>query len=165
MSHTHLSAHPSERSTAPTSHCVDQSSVQHLLGYELALADITSKAAFFKFVGDPLDLRPVEFTILMLVRSTPGVTQKQLAKVLLVSAPNVTLLLDRLSAKGWVERTRSDVDRRVQKVSLSAEGRRLADEAHRLSLGCEHEMLRHLSIGERTLLMELLRRINGHRPR
>ncbi len=146
-------------------HQVNQSSVQHLLGYELALADIASKAAFFKFVGDPLDLRPVEFTILMLVRSTPGVTQKQLARVLLVSAANVTLLLDRLSAKGWVERTRSDVDRRVQNVNLSAAGRQLADDAYQLSLGCEHEMLRNFTMGERTLLMELLRRINGHRPR
>lgn len=142
---------------------VDQSSLQHLLGYHMALADVPAKAAFYKYIGEPLRLRHVEFTILMLVKSNPAITQKRLAQTLAVSAPSITILLDRLVDKGWIERVRSDTDRRVQHVHLTAEGARLAKQSHRLSLNCEQEMLRHLTVAERTMLLELLDKVARHR--
>ncbi len=142
---------------------VDQSSLHHLLGYHMAQADIPAKAAYYKYIGDPLQLRHVEFTILMLVKANPGVTQKQLSQTLAVSAPNITLLLDRLEDKGWIERVRSDADRRVQHVQLTAAGVALARQSHELSLDCEREMLRHLTPGERLLLLELLDKVARHR--
>lgn len=146
-----------------TTPAVDQSCLQHLLGYHMAQADIPAKAAFYKYIGQPLSLRHVEFTILMLVKSTPAVTQKQLSQTLAVSAPNITILLDRLVDKGWIERVRSEADRRVQHICLTPEGADLADRAHRLSLGCEVEMLRHLTDGERIMLLELLDKVARHR--
>ncbi len=146
--------------TAPA---VDQSSLQHLLGYHMAQADIPAKAAFYKYIGEPLKLRHVEFTILMLVMSNPDVTQKQLAQTLAVSAPNITILLDRLVDKGWIERVRSETDRRVQHIRLTPAGADLAERSHQLSLGCETEMLKHLTDGERIMLLELLDKVARHR--
>ncbi len=142
---------------------VDQSSLQHLLGYQVALADIPTKAAFYKYIGEPLKLRHVEFTILMLVRANPAITQKQLAQTLGVSAPNITILLDRMVEKAWIERVRSTTDRRVQHIHLTPSGARLAEQSYELSLSCEREMLRHLTPGERALLLELLHKVAGHR--
>lgn len=151
--------HPSE--TPPPT--VDQSSLQHLLGYHMAKADIPAKAAFYKYVGEPLKLRHVEFTILMLVKSNPAVTQKQLSQTLAVSAPNITILLDRLVDRGWIERVRSEFDRRVQHIHLTAEGARFAEQSHRASLTCEKEMLKNLTPGEQLMLLELLDKVARHR--
>lgn len=142
---------------------IDQSSLSHLLGYHMAQADIPAKAAFYKYVGVPLGLRHVEFTILMLVKDNPAVTQKQLAQTLAVSAPNITTLLDRIVERGWVERVRSESDRRVQHIHLTAVGRKLAEASYRASQTCEKEMLRHLTAGERTMLLELLDKVARHR--
>lgn len=146
-----------------TTQSVDQSALQHLLGYHMAQADIPAKAAFYKYIGEPLKLRHVEFTILMLVKANPAVTQKQLSQTLAVTAANITILLDRLVEKGWIERVRSDADRRVQHIYLTAEGAALAEHSHQLSLSCEFEMLKHLTEGERIMLLELLDKVARHR--
>lgn len=142
---------------------IDQSALEHLLGYHMAQADIPAKAAFYKYVGEPLGLRHVDFTILMLVKSNPGITQKRLSQTLAVSAPNITTLLERIESKGLIERVRSDADRRLQHVRLTAAGARVAKRSYELSLDCEREMLKHLTPGERTLLLELLDKVARHR--
>lgn len=147
----------------PHAGAIDLSTLDHLIGYHVAQATIPSRAAFDKAIGDPLKLRRVEFTILMLLLANASLTQKQLARVLAISAPNLTILLDRMADKGWLLRTRSEVDRRVQNVSLSDEGRRLARDAHARSLDCEHELQSHLTPGERAILHELLKKLARHR--
>ena len=129
----------------------------------MAQADIPAKAAYYKYIGEPLKLRHVEFTILMLVKSNPGVTQKQLSQTLAVSAANITILLDRLVDKGWIERVRAEADRRMQHIHLTVTGAVLAEQSHQVSLGCEREMLKHLTDGERTMLLELLDKVARHR--
>ena len=129
----------------------------------MAQEDIPAKAAFYKYIGEPLNLRHVEFTILMLVKRNAGVTQKQLSQTLAVSAANITLLLDRLVDKGWIERVRSEDDRRAQHIHLTPVGAALAEQSHRVSLSCEREMLKHLSDGERIMLLELLDKVARHR--
>jgi len=140
-------------------HGVDQTCLAHVFGYQIAQADVPFKRAFFKHIGEPLGLRPVEFTILVLVAFNPGVTGKQLAQALAVTAPNITILLDRLSEKGLVERVRSETDRRAQNIHLTDAGEKLARRAHAVSKTMEQEMLRHLSEGERVMLLELLHKV------
>jgi DNA-binding MarR family transcriptional regulator len=142
---------------------LDQSCLSHLLGYQLVQADIPLKRTFFKHIGEPLGLRPVEFSILMLVAFNPGVTGKQLAQALAVTAPNVTILLDKMSEKGLLERVRSETDRRAQNIHLTPAGERLARRAHGVSLTMEQDALRHLSEGERVMLLELLQKVARHR--
>lgn len=142
---------------------VDQSCLAHLLGYQIAQADIPTKGAFYKHIGEPLGLKPVEFTILVLVLHNRGCTGKQLAQALAVTAPSITLLLDRLSDKGWVTRVRSETDRRAQNIHLTATGEALAKRAHAVSRAMEQDVLRHLSEGERAMLLELLQKVARHR--
>jgi DNA-binding MarR family transcriptional regulator len=142
---------------------VDQTALSHLLGYQMVQADIPLKRTFFKHIGEPLGLRPVEFTILVLVAHNPGVTGKQLAQALAVTAPNITILLDKMSEKGLLERVRSETDRRAQNIHLTAAGEKLAKRALGVSKTMEQEVLRHLSEGERVMLLELLQKVARHR--
>lgn len=144
-------------------HAIDHGCLGHLLGYQLSLAEIPAKRVFCKQIGEPLGLRPVEFTILILAAFNPGATQKQLAQALAVSAPNMTILIDRLAERCLVARVRSQTDRRAQNIHLTPAGRKLARAAHETSKTMEQDLLRALSDGERALLLELLHKIGRHR--
>ena len=146
-----------------TAHGLDQSSLRHVLGYQLAQADVPTKKIFFKHIGLPLQLRPVEFTILMLIAHNEDVTQKQLSQALAVSAPNITTLLDRLEERELLNRVRSETDRRSQLIRLTRKGSTLARKAYDVSLTMEHDLLRHLTEAERAILVELLQKVARHR--
>ena len=138
---------------------LDQSCLQHLLGYQIARADVPTRRAFAEHIGKPLDLSPVEFSSLVLLAFNPGTTPKQLAEALAMVAPAVTVLLDRLEKRSLIERARSDSDRRAQIVSLTPTGRELALQAHALSMDMEQEVLGALSAAERAILIELLQKV------
>jgi energy-coupling factor transporter ATP-binding protein EcfA2 len=93
-----------------------------LVGYAATRASVELKKTFQKHLG-PLDLRAVEFSILVLVAANPGANQRQLGQSLEVSAPNMAITLDKMVERGWVERVRSTEDRRAQEIHLTAAGR------------------------------------------
>ena len=110
---------------------------------------------------EPLDLKVVEFSILMLVAANPQVNQKQLGAALDISAPNMAVTLDRLVERGWVERVRSTQDRRAMHIHLTASGRDLVERAEKIAATMEAPALQVLSTAERALLIELLMKVAG----
>lgn len=78
----------------------------------------------------PLGLTRAQFNVLMLLghQATDGsLTQTQLGRMLLVHRSNVTGLVDRMEESGWIRRTGSAGDRRVNEIRLTAAGRRLLE--------------------------------------
>ena len=72
------------------------------------------------------DLSPSQFNILNLLCDRPdGCTQIELSRLLIMHRSNVTGLVDRLEARGLVQRRDSPHDRRVYRVILTAAGRKL----------------------------------------
>jgi MarR family transcriptional regulator for hemolysin len=144
---------------------LDQSCLDHLLGYQVTQANISCRKVFANHIGNAYKLSPVEFTILMLVAHNPDTTQKQLSQALTVSAPNVTALLDRLSDRDLLTRVRNESDRRSQHVRLTRKGAILVEDARKVSLTMERELLGHLSGNERELLFDLLQKVaHARRP-
>src|SRR2546428_14046775 len=91
---------PSRTDATPAGHLVE-AQLHRVLGYQLAQAAIATTAVYTQAVGEPFGLRPVEFTILSLIDQNPGGSPAQLAKALAVTAPNITMWVDRLEAQGW----------------------------------------------------------------
>jgi DNA-binding MarR family transcriptional regulator len=143
---------------------LDRSGVDHLLGFQLALATARTREVFMREIGTPLELRTVEFTLLVLLLTNGGASPKQLARSLAMPAPNVTALIDRGVARGLVERRRNSTDRRALQILLTAAGKALARRAHAASLTMEDALLQRFSPGERTLLRELLLRLAQGAP-
>lgn len=137
---------------------LDQSRLTHLVGYAASRAAITMRRIFAKNFA-PLDLKVVEFSILMLVASNPQVNQKQLGQALDVSAPNMAVTIDRLVERGWVERVRGTRDRRAMHIHLTASGAELVAKAEAIAQTMEAPALRGLSAAERALLIELLMKV------
>ena len=142
---------------------LDQSRLTHLVGYASTRASITMRRVFVRHLG-PLDLKIVEFSILMLVASNPQINQKRLGAALDISPPNMAVTLDRMVERGWVERVRSTQDRRAQQIHLTAKGTELVQRAEKIASTMEHASLRVLSPAERALLIELLMKVAGGKP-
>ena len=139
---------------------LDQSRLTHLVGYAASRAAIEMRKVFARCLG-PLDLKVVEFSILMLVASNTDTNQKRLGQALEVSAPNMAVTIDRMVERGWVERVRSTADRRAQNIHLTHEGRVLVAKAEAISATMENAALSVLSHAERELLIELLLKAAG----
>lgn len=130
-----------------------------LVGYQLAQASIVTDRVFDAQASRRGGLRRVEYTILALVQVNPDVTARQLARALAVTPPNIAIWLDRLESRGWVVRTRSVTDARVQHIRLSRTGATLVDQTTKLLLDAEAEALATLTAAERAMLAELLHKV------
>ena len=137
---------------------LDQSRLTHLVGYAASRAAIRMRRVFAQNFA-PLDLKVVEFSILMLVAANPQVNQKQLGQALDISPPNMAVMLDRLVERGWVERVRSTLDRRAMHIHLTPSGTELVGRAEKIAATMENTALRSLSTAERALLIELLLKV------
>jgi len=136
-----------------------EAGLKSIVGYQLAQAAITTNHIFRAQVGDPIGLGRVEFTLLMLIRDNPGCTGTRLARALDVTAANVTMSIDRLQARGLVQREPSAADRRSVHLRLSAQGQTLIDAAAERIAAAEAQTLAPLSAAERGILLELLHRV------
>lgn len=135
-----------------------------IVGYQLAQAAVATTRVFQQQVGVPFELRPFEYTLLVLVGDNPGASSSSLAQALAVSAPNITMAIDRLAERGLVRRRQSSTDRRRQELRLSADGTRLVALATERLLDGERAALAALSSAERGMLLELLQKVARSAP-
>lgn len=135
-----------------------------IVGYHVAQAAVTTYGAFESHIGRPFGLRKVEFSLLMLLMANGPLSPKRLGATLTLTAPNLTLLLDRLQDRGLLRRERNPHDGRSQHIVLTDKGQRLARDSAAASLPMERELQGTLSRAEHAMLIELLCRLAGHPP-
>ena len=132
-----------------------------IVGFHIARAAVTTYDAYERFIGKPFDLKKVEFSLLMIVMANEAIAPKRLARALAVTAPNLTMLLDRLQERGLISRERNPADGRSQHVVLTVRGRQLAQQAAGAAEPMERQLLGHLSRAEHAMLIELLDKLAG----
>jgi len=142
-----------------------ESSLHEVLGYQFAQASIVTGQVFDTTVGGPMELRPVEYTVLSLVHENPGVSARQLATALAVTPPNITMWIDKLEQRGLVVRERSATDRRAQHLRTTPQGSRTARDATAAVRAAEAAQIDALTPAERAMLIELLTKVARCRPR
>jgi DNA-binding MarR family transcriptional regulator len=142
---------------------LEEARLHYVLGYQLAQASIVTHGLFMRLIGEPLELRPVEYTLLTLIAENPGGSQSQLARAMAVTSPNITIWVDRLTRRGLVRRRQSQSDRRLQTLEATPKGLELAREATERILQAEKQALQCLSAGERLILVELLHKVASAR--
>ncbi len=102
------------------------------LGFQLRVAQ---QAVFGDLVAalQPLGLRPSLYSVLLIVRATPGSRQQDIGEALGIQRPNLVAMIDGLEKRGLLRREVNPADRRSYALSLTAEGEALlgqADAAH-----------------------------------
>jgi DNA-binding MarR family transcriptional regulator len=146
----------------PAGH-LEEAGLQSVLGYQLAQAAIVTGVVFDAQAGQPFGLRPVEYTVLTLIAENPGGSLARIARALAVTAPNITVMVDRLEARGLVKRQQSEEDRRTQVLHTTAKGTDLVRKATEQIIAGEKVALQ-LSAGEHAMLLELLHKVACARP-
>ena len=79
----------------------------------------------------PRSLTPTQGQVLTALARRPGLTLGQVAEALAVRAPTASDAVATLERKGLVEKTRRPDDARVLALTLTSEGRRIAEQADR----------------------------------
>ena len=108
--------------------------------------------------GAQFGLSPVQCHVLHLIEPGRPTSMNRLAAVLSCDASNVTGLVDRLEARGVVQRRPSKEDRRVKVIDLTPNGLRMRRELLQRMAGRPHPLSR-LSAEERHLLVRVLEKL------
>lgn len=110
----------------------------------------------------PYDLNPGEFDVLATLRRAGDsytLTAGELTQSLMVTGGAVTNRIDRLVAKGLVDRREDPANRRSVLISLTADGLALIDTLVVEHVNRQQDMLHELSLAERQQLADLLRKL------
>ena len=83
----------------------------------------------YKPLLDPLDLTYTQYIAMMVLWEKKELTVKQLGECLWLDSGTLTPVLKKLTAKGYVKRTRSEADERSVVLTLTAGGEALRQRA------------------------------------
>ena len=87
---------------------------------------ISIKPMFYQILGKliPLnsDITPGAYYVMMYLKKHDSLSMSDLGKMLLISKPNVTALVNKLITKGFVIRSSTKQDRRIIMIRLSSKG-------------------------------------------
>lgn len=106
---------------ADASDGLDHSLIEDVVGYRLRRAQLSVFQAFNEAFSSK-GLRPTDFAVLLLLTRNQGAKQSEVAEALGIQRANFVAIVDGLEAKGFVERRKSELDRRVQSLHITDAG-------------------------------------------
>jgi DNA-binding MarR family transcriptional regulator len=130
-----------------------------LLGFNIRRAQIALWRDFNRNVAEG-DVRPGEFSALLLAQANPGIAQIDIANQLGIDKASVVSLVDRMEEFGWVERRRSTEDRRRQGIFLTSAGTKACRSLRKEMIDHERKFVDRYTDQELRTLIALLRRLH-----
>lgn len=139
---------------------IDESIVPHHVPFPLVrrLEQIFAWAAADALANEPAET-PQEYAALAVLDDFPGIDQRRLAALTGLDRTNVGQLIDRLEAKGLVERRISGADRRARELRLSSQGKRIRRRMRPKIVSAQAQVLSSLTPAEQDILIDLLIRV------
>jgi len=137
---------------------LDYGTLRGLIGYQLRLAQVRVFRDFMRNVP-PHDVSPGLLGMLMLIEANPGLTQSALAAAVELDRSTMVGVIDRMEARGWVERRVTRNDRRAYQLILTPAGAAAVDQFKNLVAAHEKRILSGLSEPETRILHDLLTRV------
>ena len=137
---------------------MDASYLQSLLGYNARRASLAIIEQFHIDMAS-FDLRPVDFSVLSLIRHNPGITSRQLCHSLNIQPPNMVVFLKSFEKRQLVEREPHPTDGRAMGLTLTESGEALMQEAEKTAKDSGLKASSALTDGERQTLSRLLQKI------
>ena len=144
---------------APVGAPVDLGPLPGLIGYALRRAQLLVFQTFQSHFAAE-DIRPVQFTVLVVLQRNPGLRATQVAAALGIKRANFVPILDALERRGLAERKRVPGDRRASALFLTRPGQEMLERLLRLLDQHEARFVARLGPGGRTQLLSLLQRLS-----
>jgi DNA-binding MarR family transcriptional regulator len=134
-----------------------------MVGYALRRAQLT---VFEEVIANfaELDLRPAQYSVLVLLGHSPGLKQSDVAAALGIQRANFVVLFDGLERRGLARRSPAPNDRRSYALYLTDAGTAVLGRANLLETELEARLDARLGPGGRERLLDLLGRLARRSP-
>jgi DNA-binding MarR family transcriptional regulator len=111
----------------------------------------------------PWEVSPEQYNVLRILRGAKGdgYPAVEIARRMVARSPNLTRMIDKMVAKGLAQRERVESDRRVVRVTITPEGRRVLGELDQ----AVNRLLARLGFLSRAQARSLVDRLNSVRER
>jgi MarR family transcriptional regulator, temperature-dependent positive regulator of motility len=134
--------------------------IDQMAGHQIRRLNQISLAIFRdRMNAAGVDLTPVQYAALATLAETPGIDQATLAAAIAYDKVTIGGVVDRLVAKGLVDRRPSDRDRRSKALSLTDAGAALFAKVRPTVRGFQRDILAGLTDEERARFLDLLSRV------
>ncbi len=130
-------------------------SLRDLIGYALRRAQGAVYADFYESLSE-LDLRPVQYTLLVMVAENPGASQSDICQALGIQKANCVPTMGELERRGLILRKNSPSDARSYELHLTAKGKRILRRASEVQASHEKKLIKLIGITGRAQLLALL---------
>jgi len=137
---------------------LDFGPLQDLFGFHLRQA-YTPFGQAYREAAAAFNLKPSQFTVLMLANHNPGRRQSELAEALNIERSNFVPIIDDLETRGLLNREKSPEDRRSYAIKVTAKGRKLVDKAVKPILSESKQAASVLTEKEQATLKRLLTKL------
>lgn len=108
-----------------------------------------------------LDIKPPHLDILINLYRFEGISQQELARKLLVGRSNMSMLLPHLEKRGFILRRGDEKDKRILRLSLTAEGRTLTEAAMEIHTALIERLLDDESLDDCLVVTRSMERLIG----
>jgi DNA-binding MarR family transcriptional regulator len=126
------------------------------LGYCLRRLQVAVFQDFMRTLA-PMELRPAQYSVLILIAANPGRSQAAIGKALKIERAALARMLHELEGRKWVERRLTDGDGRSHSLVLTSKGEKALGRIKRLTARHEAHIASLVGPTRRMQLMDLLR--------
>ena len=103
----------------------------------------------------------LEYALLVFVDDVPGISQQTLSDALGIDRNNVSLIVDRLEARGLLKRSVNSADRRARELTITPQGKKLWRRFQPKIRAANSDILACLNAGEKEQFLDMLVRVVG----
>ena len=125
------------------------------LGYLIRRLQVWVFQDFIRTLA-PIDIRPAQYSVLVVIAANPGLSQSDLADRLGIERARLVRVLDKLERRGLTRRLPSRSDRRSHALRLTRTGQKTLKHATMLAARHEMQLAERLGSERRKLLMSAL---------
>jgi len=145
-----------QRPGAPPSASLEFAELNDHVGYFLRRLQVMVFGNFISTLAS-LDVRPAQYSVLVLIAANPGRSQSAIGQALNIERARLARMLHEFERRKWIERQPAPDDRRSHSLFLTDGGAKTLVRIR--SLAARHEALMIKLIGRkrRLLLLDLLR--------
>jgi MarR family transcriptional regulator for hemolysin len=133
---------------------------ENYIGYTITDVARLMRTVFERRVR-ALGLTRAQWLVIARVHRRPGLSQSEIADLLEIEKASAGRLIDRMQAKGWLERRDDRSDRRVNRLHLTKKAERIHGAIWPLAEATVDEALSDLSPEERRRLTGLMTRVKA----
>ena len=126
------------------------------IGYFLRRLQVAVFSNFIRTLA-PMDVRPAQYSVLILISANPGRSQSAIGQALNIERARLARMLHELERRKWIERRAAPDDRRSHSLFLTETGTKAMARIRSLAARHEERMVELIGRDRRLLLLDLLR--------